>query len=255
MRSSKLDELLVKILVESYKSNQPILQTVIENDPILYLLIKISKDQLSKSDRDLYFHTLSYLTRKKFIIKENNEYYLKDISRETIEKIKYELESLKNINNENLDDIDMYGLLEFACENIVEINKRKKIKYPLSYIIFRHYNPQSPFTSYFVGRDGVILISLYYLSCKNKRCYNWWYSPKQINKFLFNYIPKCYDILINKLDITPLVKFGLVDRRIGGNDRSKYKLSREGYNVAEFILKNLKSVIVYQQKFQQMSYY
>ncbi|EOD42824.1 Uncharacterized protein Nst1_164 [Candidatus Nanobsidianus stetteri] len=245
-----MDELLARIHVKSYESNQPILQTVIENDSILSLLMKISKGQLSKNDIDLYYSTILYLIRQNFIIKENNGYYLKDNSKAIIEKIKYELELLKNINNENLDGIDTYSLLEFACENIVEINRSKKIKYPFSYIIFRHYNQQDPFTSYFIGRNGIILISLYSLSCKNRECYNWWYPPKQIKKFLFNDIPKCYDILRNKLDITPLVKFGLVYQRVGGNDRSRYKLSEEGYNVTKFILKNLESAIVYQQKFQ-----
>jgi hypothetical protein len=244
MRTSKMDELLTKIHVKSYELNQPILQTVIENDYILYLLMKISERQLSKNDIYLYSRTLLYLTRQNLIIKEKNEYYLKDTIKAIIEKIEYELELLKNINNENLDSIDIYSLLEFTCKNIIDVSG--KIKYPLSYIIFKHYNQQNPFTSYFVGRNGVILISLYSLSCKKEKCYNWWYTTKQIKKFLFNYIPKCYDILRNKLDITPLVKFGLVDKRIGGNDKSRYKLSRKGYNVTEFILKNLEPVTIYQ---------
>jgi hypothetical protein len=244
MRTSKMDELLTKIHAESYESNQPILQTVIENDYTLYLLMKISEGQLSKNDTDLYSRTLLYLTRQNFIEKDKNMYYLKDTGKLIIEKIKYELELLKNTNNENLDSIDIYSLLEFACKNIIDISG--KIKYPFLYIIFKHYNQHDPFTSYFVGRNGVILISLYSLSCRKEKCYNYWYTSKQIKKFLYNYIPKCYDILKNKVDITPLVKFGLVDRRIGGNDKSRYKLSRKGYNVAEFILKNLESVIIYQ---------
>jgi hypothetical protein len=245
MTTSRIDELLTKIHVKSYESNQPILQTVIENDSILYLLMKISEGQLSESDIDLYYHTLSYLNRKSLIIEKNNTYYLTDISKATIEKIKYELKLLKNINNENLDSINIYSLLESVCKNIVEINRSKKIEHPFSYIIFQRCNQQGPLTSYFVGKDGIILISLYSLSCKERKCYNWWYSPKQIKEFLFNNIPKCYDIFRNKLDINPLVKFGLVDQRKGGDDISRYKLSEEGYNVAKFILKNLAIVYKY----------
>ena len=173
MTTSRMDELLTKIHVESYELNQPILQKVIENDSILYLLMKISEGQLFESDIYSYYSTLLYLTRRNFIIEKNNTYYLTDISKATIEKIKYELKLLKNINNENLDSIDTYSLLEHACENIVEINRSKKIKHPFSYIIFQCHNQQGPFTSYFVGRGGIILISLYSLSCKERKCYNW----------------------------------------------------------------------------------
>jgi len=246
MTTSRIDELLTKIHVESYKSNQPILQKVIENDSILYLLMKISEGQLSESDIYSYYPTLLYLTRKNFIKKEkeNNTYHLTDISKTITEKIKYELKLLKNINNENLDSIDIYSLLEHACENIVEINRSKKIKHPFSYIIFQHCNQQGPFTSYFVGRDGIILIFLYYLSCKKEKCYNWWYLPKQIRDRLFN-IPECYNNFGDGFNISPLVKYGLIYRRKGRGDISRYKLSEEGYNVAKFILKNLAIVYKY----------
>jgi hypothetical protein len=244
MTTSRMDELLTQIHVESYKLNQPILQTVVKNDSILYLLMKISEGQLSESDMDSYYPTLSYLTRKQLIIEENNTYYLTDISKEITEKIKYELKLLENINNENPDSIDIYSLLEFACENIVEINRSKKIKYPFSYIIFQCHNQQGPFTSYFVGRNGIILISLYSLSCKKGKCYNWWYSPKQIKDNLSN-IPGCYNNFGDSFNISPLVKYGLIYQRRGVRNISRYKLSEEGYNVAKFILKNLAIVYKY----------
>lgn len=244
MTTSRMDELLTKIHVKSYESNQPILQTVVENDSILYLLMEISEGQLSKSNIDSYSPTLLYLTRKKFIIEKNNTYHLTDISKAIIEKIKYELKLLNNINNENLDSIDIYSLLEFSCKNIVEINRPKKIKYPFSYIIFQRCNQQDPFTSYFLGRNGITLISLYYLSCKKGKCYNWWYSPKQIKDNLFN-IPGCYNNFGNSFNISPLVKYGLIYRREGVRNISRYKLSEEGYNVTKFILKNLAIVYKY----------
>jgi len=245
MTTPRIDELLTQIHVESYESNQPILQTVVENDSILYLLKRISEGQLSKSDINSYSPTLLYLTRRKFIIKENNNaYYLTNISKAIIEKIKYELKLLKNINNENLDSIDIYSLLEFACENIVEINRSKKIKYPFSYIIFHHYNQQGPFTSYFVGRGGIILISLYYLSCKRGKCYNWWYSPKQIKDSLSN-IPGCCNNFGDSFNISPLVKYELIYQRKGVRNISRYQPSKKGYNVAKFILKNLAIVYKY----------
>ena len=43
MTTSRMDELLTKIQIESYESNQPILQKVIENDSILHILMKISE--------------------------------------------------------------------------------------------------------------------------------------------------------------------------------------------------------------------
>jgi len=55
MTTSRIDELLTKIHVESYKSNQPILQKAVENDSILYLLMKISEGQLSESDIYSYY--------------------------------------------------------------------------------------------------------------------------------------------------------------------------------------------------------
>jgi hypothetical protein len=244
MTTSRIDELLTKIQIKSYESNQSILQTVIENDTILYLLMKISEGQLSESDIYSYYHTLLYLTRKNLIIKEKDTYHLTDISKTITEKIKYELKLLKNINNENLDSIDTYNLLESTCENIVEISRSKKIKHPFSYIIFQCHNQQGPFTSYFVGRNGIILISLYYLSCKKGKCYNWWYSPKQIRDRLFN-IPGCYNNFGDGFNINPLVKYGLVYQRKGLRNISRYKLSEEGYNVAKFILKNLAIVYKY----------
>jgi hypothetical protein len=258
MRSSRLDELLIEVHVESYKSNQPILQTVVEKNPILYLLMKISKGQLSKSDRALYFRTLAYLNRKKFIKKEDNIYYLTDIGKKIIEKIEYELELLKNINKEdlNLND-DIYNLLEWACKSTIK-NKNsgikdyiRRIKYSLLLIILRYYNYSGPLTPYFIGDAGIILLSLYSLSFKTAKYFNSWYSPKQIREFLFNNIPQSYNIFRKKFDISPLVKYELVYTIKRGHDISKYKykLSEEGYNVAEFILKNLKSVIVYRQNF------
>jgi hypothetical protein len=258
MISSRLDELLIKVHVESYKSNQPILQTVVMKNPILYLLMKISEGQLSKNDRDLYFYTLAHLTRKKFIKKEDNTYSLTDIGKTMIEKIEYELELLKTINKEDINlNEDMYNLLEWACKSAIK-NKNAGIKnytgspdYSLFLIISKYYNYSEPLTPYFVGDSGIILISLYSLSFKTGKYLNWWYSPRQLRQFLFNNIPQSYNILGKKFDISPLVKYKLVDEKKRGYyiSKYKYKLSEEGYNVAEFILKNLKAVIKYRQNF------
>ena len=257
MRSSRLDKLLIGIHVESYKSNQPILQTVVKKNPI-YLLMKISKGQLSKNDRDLYFRTLAYLNRKGFIKKEDNIYSLTNNGKKIIEKIEYELELLKSINKEDLNlNEDMYNLLERACKSAIK-NKSlgikdyiRRIDNSLLLIISKYYSYSEPLTPYFVGDIGIILISLYYLSFKTGKCFNCWYSPKEIREFLFDNIPQSYNIFRKKFDISPLVEYELVDEKKRGCciSKYKYKLSEEGYNVAEFILKNLKSVIIYRQNF------
>ena len=102
--TSILDTLLTKTQVESYKRNQPILQTVIEIDPLLSLLMKIYEGNLSERDINLHKYLLSYLAKRKLLISDHDQYpykyYLTDIAKEIIKKIEYELNLLKNINKE-----------------------------------------------------------------------------------------------------------------------------------------------------------
>jgi hypothetical protein len=245
MTPPKLDRLLTEIQVESYKRNQPILQTVIEMDPLLSLLMKIYKGNLSERDINLHKYLLSYLVKKKLLIREReydkDKYYLTDIAKEIIKKIEYELKLLKNINKEDLN-INIDDLLRYACKNMPKIKKSSLHHYPLFYPIYLYYDHQEPFTPYFIGRVGIILIYLYREDKYCKKCKNWWSSPKKMKEFLFK-IPQCHNFG-DKLDISPLVEFGLVNREKGRGHSSRYRLSKEGYYVTQFILKNL-SIVVY----------
>ena len=237
-----LDRLLTEIHVESYKENQPILQTVIKRYP-LSLLMKIYEGNLSEEDINLYKYLLSYLVKKKLLIRKYDKYYLTDIGKEIIKKIEYELKLLKNINKEDLN-INIDDLLKYICKNMPKIKKSSLHNYPLFYPIYLYYDHQEPFTLYFIGRGGIILIYLYREDKYCKKCKNWWSSPQKIKEFLFK-IPKCHDNFGDKLDISPLVEFGLVNREKGRGNSSRYRLSKEGYNVTEFILKNLSIIYKY----------
>ncbi len=245
MTTSMLDRLLTKIFVESYKRNQPILKTVVEIDPLLSLLMKIYEGDLSERDINLYKYLLSYLVKRKLLIREREDdkdkYYLTDIAKEIIKKIEYELKLLKNINKEDLN-INIDDLLRYACKNMPKIKKSSLHHYPLFYPIYLYYDHQEPFTPYFIGRVGIILIYLYREDKYCKKCKNWWSSPKKMKEFLFK-IPQCHNFG-DKLDISPLVEFGLVNREKGRGNTSRYRLSKEGYYVTQFILKNL-SIVVY----------
>jgi predicted transcriptional regulator len=247
MTSPKLDTLLTEIQVESYKRNQPILQTVIKRDPLLSLLMKIYKGNLSERDINLYKYLLSYLAKKKLLISDRDQYpykyYLTDIGKEIIKKIEYELKLLENINKEDLN-INIDDLLKYTCKNMPKIKKLSLHNYPLFYPIYLYYDRQEPFTPYFIGRGGIILIYLYREDKYCKKCKNWWSSSPKIKKFLFK-IPQCHYNFGDKLDISPLVEFGLVNREKGRGNTSRYRLSKEGYDVTEFILKNLSIVYKY----------
>jgi len=241
-----LDRLLTEIFVESYKENQPILKTVVEIDPLLSLLMKIYKGNLSERDINLYKYLLSYLVKRKLLIREREDdkdkYYLTDIGKEIIKKIEYELKLLKNINKEDLN-INIDDLLRYTCKNMPKIKKSSLRYHPLFYTIYLYYDRQEPFTPYFIGRVGIILIYLYREDKYCKKCKNWWSSPKKMKEFLFK-IPKCHYNFGDKLDISLLVELGLVNREKGGGHTSRYRLSKEGYYVTQFILKNL-SIVVY----------
>jgi predicted transcriptional regulator len=246
MTTSMLDRLLTEIFVESYKENQPILQTVIERDPLLSLLMKIYKGNLSERDINLHKYLLSYLAKRKLLIREReydkDKYYLTDIGKEIIKKIEYELKLLKNINKEDLN-INIDDLLRYTCKNMPKIKKSSLHHYPLFYTIYLYYDRQEPFTPYFIGRVGIILIYLYREDKYCKKCKNWWSSPKKMKEFLFK-IPQCHYNFGDKLDISLLVELGLVNREKGRGHTSRYRLSKEGYYVTQFILKNL-SIVVY----------
>jgi len=246
--TSILDRLLTEIQVESYKRNQPILQTVIEIDPLLSLLMKIYEGDLSERDINLHKYLLSYLVKRKLLIREReydkDKYYLTDMGKEIIKKIEYELKLLKNINKEEEDlNINIDDLLRYACKNMPKIKKSSLHHYPLFYPIYLYYDRQEPFTPYYIGRGGIILIYLYREDKYCKKCKNWWSSSQKIKEF-FSKIPQCHDNFGDKLDIGPLVEFGLVNREKGRGHSSRYRLSKEGYYVTEFILKNL-SIVVY----------
>jgi hypothetical protein len=246
--TSILDRLLTEAQVESYKRNQPILKTVIEIDPLLSLLMKIHKGNLSERDINLYKYLLSYLAKRELLIREReydkDKYYLTDIAKEIIKKIEYELKLLKNINKEEEDlNINIDDLLIYACKHIPKIKKSSLHYHPLFYPIYLYYDRQEPFTPYYIGRGGIILIYLYREDKYCKKCKNWWFYPKKIKEF-FSKIPQCHDEFRGKLYISPLVEFGLVNREKGRGGTSKYRLSKEGYYVTQFILKNL-SIVVY----------
>jgi len=246
MTSSMLDRLLTEIHIESYKRKQPILQTVVKRDPLLSLLMEIYIGKLSERDINLHKYLLSYLVKKKLLTREYDKYYLTDIGKEIIKKIEYELNLLKNINKEdlniNIEDLD--DLLKYICKNMPKIKKSSLHNYPLFYSIYLYYDYQEPFTPYFIGRGGIILIYLYREDKYCKKCKNWWSSSQKIREFLFK-IPQCPNNFGGKLDISPLVELGLVNREKGRGNASRYRLSKEGYDVTEFILKNLSIVYKY----------
>jgi hypothetical protein len=240
----KLDELLARIQIESYIKNQPILKGVVERDTILSILMKIHNRQLSERDIIFYSYLFPNLFEKNLITKIDNTYYLADIGEEIIEKIEYELKLFKNIENLN-ENIDIYDLLELACESIIRIKRSKRsksISYPLFYIIEQNYKKQKPLTPYFIGRPGLTLLFLYYLQGERKDI-KWWFSSKDIKKFLFKI--DCYNNFGAIVYSGYLAKLGLINYKKIRKNFSKYKLTEEGYNVAKFIIKNLKVVNKY----------
>jgi len=246
----KLDELLARIQIESYIKNQPILKGVVERDTILSILMKIHNRQLSERDIVFYSYLFPNLSEKNLITKIDNTYYLTDIGEEMIEKIEYELKLFKNIENLN-ENKDIYDLLELACESIIRIKSTKRskpISYPLFYIIEQNYKSQKPLTPYFIGRPGLTLLFLYYLQGERKDI-KWWFSSKDIKKFLFKI--DCYDNFGDIVYSGYLAKLGLINYKKIRKNFSKYKLTEEGYNVAKFIIKNLKVV---NKKYKLISY-
>jgi hypothetical protein len=243
----KLDELLARIQIESYIKNQPILKGVVERDTILSILMKIHNRQLSERDIAFYSYLLPNLFKKNLITKIDNTYYLTDIGEEIIEKIEYELKLFKNIENLN-ENKDIYDLLELACESIIRIKRSEFIRYLLFYIIEQNYKKQKPLTPYFIGRPGLILLFLYYLQGERKDI-KWWFSSKDIKKFLFKI--DCYDNFGDIVYSGYLAKLGLINYKKIRKNFSKYKLTEEGYNVAKFIIKNLKVV---NKKYKLISY-
>jgi predicted transcriptional regulator len=247
MVSSKLDELLARIQIESYIKNQPILKGVVERDTILSILMKIHNKQLSEIDIVFYSYLLPNLSKKNLITKIDNTYYLTDIGEEMIEKIEYELNLFENIENLN-ENKDIHDLLELACESIIRTKKSGFISHPLFYIIEQNYKSKKPLTPYFIGRSGLTLLFLYYLQGERKDI-KWWFSSKDIKKFLFEI--DCYDNFGNIVYSGYLAKLGLINYKKIRKNFSKYKLTEEGYNVAKFIIKNLDVV---NKKYKLISY-
>ena len=247
MVSSRLDELLARVQIESYIKNQPILKGAVERDTILSILMKIHNRQLSERDIVFYSYLLPYLSKKNLITKIDNTYYLTDISEEMIEKIEYELKLFENIENLN-ENKDIYDLLELACESIIRIKRSEFIRYPLFHIIEQNYKRPKPLTPYFIGRPGLTLLFLYYLQGERKDI-KWWFSSKDIKKFLFKI--DCYDNFGDIVYSGYLAKLGLINYKKIRKNFSKYKLTEEGYNVAKFIIKNLKVV---NKKYKLISY-
>ena len=103
---------------------------------------------------------------------------------------------------------------------------------------------ESPRSQYFLIKyhtnlSGLTLLFLYYLQGERKDIKRW-FSSKDIKKFLFKI--DCYDNFGDIIYSGYLAKLGLVNYKKIRKNFSKYKLTEEGYNVAKFIIKNLKVV-------------
>ena len=166
------------------------------------------------------------------------------IGKNIARKLKEEID----IYSKYYDDIDLRNLnldkiLKMLCNELIVNNSSVKYRFhPIFQVIYENYN--KPFlTPKLIGRYGFILLVLYNGENSCNICRNWALSLKDIRNYLHEQLSiDCYNKFRQKINAKYLSIYNLVTQR-GRENNLRYKLTEYGYNVSEYIIKNL--VIAY----------
>jgi len=240
---SILDSELLSLILYGYSKGIPIIKAAVEKENILRIIIELYKSPDSKlninNSRDI-----NVLHKKEILYIRKNKYILSKIGEDIAKKLEKEIDIYSKYyydvdhRNLNLDKI-----LKILCkELIVNDNSFRYRFYPIFQVIYENYNKPA-LTPKLIGRYGFILLVLYNGENKCNKCMNWALSLRDIRYYLHNQLSiDCYNKFGWKIGAGYLSKYKLVTQR-GYEKKSRYKLTEYGYNVSEYIIKNL--VIAY----------
>ncbi len=240
---SILDSELLSLILYGYSKDIPIIEAAVEKEDILRIIIELYESPNSKLSINNGRY-INFLHKKRILDIRKNEHGLSKIGKDIARKLKKEID----IYRKHYDDIDHRNLnldriLKRSCnELIVNYSSVGYRFYPIFQVIYENHD--KPFlTPKLIGRYGFILSVLYNGENKCYKCKNWALSLKDIRYYLHNQLSMdCYNKFGWKIDAKYLSTYELVTQR-GYEKKSRYKLTIYGYNVSEYIIKNL--VIAY----------
>ncbi len=240
---SILDSELLSLILYGHSKGIPIIEAAVEKEDILRIIIELYKSPNSKPNINNGRY-IDFLHKKRILDIHKNEHGLSKIGKDIARKLEKEID----IYRKHYDDIDHRNLnldriLKMSCnELIVNDSSIKYYPYPIFRIIYENYN--EPFlTPKLIGRYGFILSVLYNGENKCYKCRNWALSLKDIRYYLRNQLSMdCYNKFGWKIDAKYLSTYNLVTLR-GYEKKPRYKLTRYGYDVSKYLIKNL--VIAY----------
>jgi len=237
---STLNSELLSLILYGYSRRVPIIKAAIEIESKLDIIIKLyesppdSKFNIHKYNmRDIRFlYEMGILS-----ILHEGGYFLTRTGEDIARKLKREM----NIyNNFDIDyrNLDMDRILKTLCKELIIDDGSSKYRfYPIFEIVYENYD--KPFlTPKLIGKYGIILLVLYNGENNCYKCKNWALSLKNVIDYLYKLSIDCHNKFKDRMNIKQLEIYELVTRR-GHKGKIRFKLTEDGYNVSEYILKNL----------------
>jgi len=246
---SILDSELLSLILYGYSKNIPIIEAAVEKENLLNIIIKLYKYPNSKLNIN-NSKDIDVLLKKRIIYKiiytsGGNIYILSKIGEDVARKLEKEIDIYRkyyyDIDHRNLN---LDKILKMLCNELIVNNNLNRYHFhPIFQIIYENYDKPA-LTPKLIGRHGIVLLVLYNEENKCNKCKNWALSLKNIRHCLHNLSIDCYNKFRGKIDAKYLSKYNLVTLR-GNAENSRYKLTEYGYNVSEYIIKNLIPVYKY----------
>ena len=240
MRVSTLNSELLSLILYGYSKGVPIIKAAIETESKLDTIIK-----LYESPPDSKFNIYKYnLKDIQFLYKmgilsilPKGRYFLTRTGEDIARKLKREMNIYNNLDIDYIN-LDMNRILKTLCnELIIDDDSGKYRLYPIFKVIYENYD--KPFlTPKLIGKYGIILLVLYNGENNCYKCKNWTLSLRNVIDYLYKLSLDCHDKFKDRMNIKQLEIDELVTRR-GHKGKIRLKLTEDGYNVAEYILKNL----------------
>jgi len=240
MRVSTLNSELLSLILYGYSKGIPIIKAAIEKESKLDTIIKLyesppdSKFNIHKyNPGDIQFlYKIGILS----ILPEGG-YFLTTAGEDIARKLKREMNIYKNLDID-YRNLDVNRILKTLCNELIVDNDPNKYRfYPIFKVIYENYDKQF-LTPKLIGKYGIILLVLYNGENNCDKCKNWTLSLKNVIDYLYKLSIECQNKFGNRINVKQLEIYELVTRR-GHKGNIRYRLTEDGYNVAEYILKNL----------------
>ncbi len=239
---SVLETELLSLILYGYSKNIPIIEAAVEKEDILRVIMELYKYPVSKlSTSNIRY--VDFLFKRRILRVSENEYTLSEIGNDIARKLEKEIDIYRKyyydyyIDHENLN---LDRILKKLCNELISnYNPIRYCFHPIFQVIY--VNRDKPaLTPTLIGRYGFFLLVLYNEENKCDECVNWGLLLRDIRHYLYNYIS---DNCHNKFKLGIVAKYlsiyGLITQRGSRRGKHRYNLTKYGYDLSEYLIKNL----------------